>query len=332
VRVLILELVFLRCNNIEMNNLNNSSGSTEFLNSLVEEISTKDKLHAKKIKGNISSLVENYPNEFAELLGLVRSYFDDMGLKPDRIAGDYLKMIKDMRIEGLYFYKHGKYRCESQHIANQYVYSKPEVMNYYMNALLVSQIMWKHHFNVFMYFQKQMQSLLKGMKDIKILDVGPGHGFFSFLIKKEFPEYRSIDIVDISETSLDMTKRIVGLDSDKIKYYKADIFDYDDSCKYDFIVLGEVIEHLDEPVKILKKLSNLLNEGGLIWITTPTNSPALDHVYLFKTKDEVFHLMSEAGIDVIDSCSYFAEDMDEETAIKNKITNLVGMFCKKSSS
>jgi 2-polyprenyl-3-methyl-5-hydroxy-6-metoxy-1,4-benzoquinol methylase len=98
--------------------------------------------------------------------------------------------------------------------------------------------------------------------------------------------------------------------------------------KYDFIVLGEVLEHLDEPKEILVKLSKLLKPGGLLWITTPTNAPALDHVYLFNTKEEVVTLINDSGLETVASCNYFAEDMDEKTALKNKITNLVGLFCK----
>ena len=299
-----------------------------FLAELVNAISIKDKLHSKKIKANISFLQEKYPVQLEELIGLVKDYFDNLNLTSEQIADDYLKMIKDMRTEGLYFYKHGKYRCENQQIAYEYVYSKPEVMTYYMNALLVSQIMWKHHFNIFIYFQKQLKTLFNKQAKLDILDIGPGHGFFSFLIKKEFPDYEKIDIVDISDTSLEMTKNIIGYDENKINYYKRDIFEYDDVNKYDFIFLGEVLEHLDEPKNILIKLSKLLKSGGFLWITTPTNSPALDHVFLFKTQEDVLNLVKDSGLDIVDSCNYFAEDMNEQDALKNKITNLVGLFCK----
>ena len=308
--------------------MGNIQNNVFFLEELVAEIDKKDKLHSKKINGNIAYVKEHFPAQLDELLGLVKAYFKNLGLDSERIASDYLKMIKDMRTEGLYFYKHGKYRCDSQDIANEYVYSKPEVMTYYMNALLISQVMWKHHFNIFMYFQSHLKTLFKGYSTICILDIGPGHGFFSYLVKKEFPDYETIDIVDISDTSLEMTKKIIGFDGEKIKYTKINIFDYDDSSKYDFIVLGEVLEHLDEPKQILIKLSKLLKPGGLLWITTPTNSPALDHVYLFKTKEEVLTLIADSGLVTVDSCNFFAEDMDEETALKTRITNLVGLFCK----
>ena len=328
----ILVHVFSGCKHHDMNNLQHNQAAIEFLDDLVEEISKKDKLHSKKIIGNISFLKSRYPEELEELTGMVRNYFINLNLGSERIAGDYLKMINDMRTEGLFFYRNGKYRCANAQIAYEYVYSRPEVMSYYMNALLVSQIMWKHHFNMFMYLQSHLKTLLKNHSNISILDVGPGHGFFSYIIKKEFPDYEKIDIADISETSLEMTKKILGADGTKINYYLTDIFEYPDTNKYDLIVLGEVLEHLDEPEKILVKLSKLLKPGGLLWLTTPTNSPALDHVYLFKTKEDVLKLVADSGLTTVDSCNYFAEDMDEAAALKNKITNLVGLFCKNSKS
>lgn len=303
-----------------------------FLNELVLEIERKDRLHSKKIHGNIEVLTRDFPELYLELVERVRVYFSGMNLSTERIASDYLKMIRDMRVEGLYFYKHGKYRCENMKVANDYVYSKPDVMSYYMHALLVSQILWKHHFNIFVYFQKQLASVFGQKKDLRILDIGPGHGFFSLLVQKEFPQYSKLDIVDISATSLEMTKKILGTDGEKIKYHLSDVFDYEVNEKYDFIVLGEVLEHLDEPQLILKKLSLLLSDTGLLWITTPTNSPALDHVYLFKTKEEVLTLIGQSGLDTVNSCNFFAEDMDEATALKNKITNLVGLFAKNKKS
>jgi 2-polyprenyl-3-methyl-5-hydroxy-6-metoxy-1,4-benzoquinol methylase len=303
--------------------------SIKYIDNLVLEISKQDKLHAKKVQSNLLYLTNNFKEQFEELVGLVQSYFQGLSFSEERVANDYLKMIRDMRTEGLYFYRNGKYRCDNQRTAFEYVYSKPDVMTYYMNALLVSQIMWKHHFNMFIFFQKTLNKLNKKDRNFTILDIGPGHGFFSYLVKKEFPDYERIDIVDISETSLEMTKSIIGFDNGKINYKLKDIFEYNDAQKYDFIVLGEVIEHLDEPEFILQKLASLLNPDGLLWLTTPTNAPALDHVYLFNHRQEVFSLVARAGLQIVTSCNFYAEDVNEETAQKAKVTDLVGIFCKR---
>jgi 2-polyprenyl-3-methyl-5-hydroxy-6-metoxy-1,4-benzoquinol methylase len=302
-----------------------------FLNEIIERIRSKDKLHSKKIDTNISYFFTKHRDQFEELLKLVHIYFDTLSLSPTHVAENYLKMVNDMRREGLYFYKNGKYRCENQSIAYEQVYSKTEIMSYYMNALLISQILWKHHFKIFVYFENSLKNLFPSDSRLKILDIGPGHGFFSYIVKKHFRNYEKLDIVDISETSLEMTRRIIKSDGDKINYFKKDIFDYEDSGQYDLILLGEVIEHLDSPRDILVKLSRLLKKNGILWVTTPTNAPALDHVYLFSTKQEVIDLVEGSSLNIIDECNFFAEDVDEEIAIRQRITNLVGLFCKSSN-
>ena len=300
-----------------------------FLEDILNEIGLRDKLHFKKINGNIEYIKRNHSTQFYELFGLIYKYFQNKNLSATNVVDSYLSMINDMRKEGLYFYKNGKYRCSNQSEAYEYVYSLPNVMTYYMHALLISQILWKHHFNIFIYFQSQIKELFKNKKELSILDIGPGHGFFSYIVKNEFKDFNAIDIVDISETSLNMTKEILGEENGKIQYNLQDIFDYNDTVKYDFIIIGEVIEHLDKPQEILKKISNLLTEDGMVWITTPTNSPAIDHVYLFNSKEEVYQLMNASNLEVIETCNYLSEDVTEEFATKHKITDLVGLFCKR---
>ena len=305
-----------------------NAGEYIFLNDIIEEIKKADKLHTKKIIGNVDFLKKEYPYEYGLLLKMIHTYFINLDYSPAKVATDYLKMVRDMRKEGLYFYKNNEYSCKSQNIANEKVYSRPEIMGYYMSALLISQILWKHHFCIFIYFKTRITDYFDKKSRIKILDIGPGHGFFSFFIQETFPEFDKIDFVDISETSLSMTKNIIG-ENEKLNYYLKDIFDFDEINKYDFIVLGEVLEHLDKPQEILLKLSRLLSDNGVLWITTPTNSPALDHVYLFKTKEEVISLIDTCNLVVDNDVNYFAEDVTEEVALERRITNLVGLFCRK---
>ena len=66
-----------------------------------------------------------------------------------------------------------------------------------------------------------------------------------------------------------------------------------------------MLEHLDKPVEILKKLSDLLADNGVLWLTTPTNSPALDHVYLFRSKEDVTDLIKLSGFNVNDFNNLF---------------------------
>ncbi|GHV79567.1 SAM-dependent methyltransferase [Spirochaetia bacterium] len=239
-------------------------------------------------------------------------------------------MIRDFKIEFLYFKRHGEYSCKNQTEANEKVYSNEEVMTYYMYALLISQVLWKHHFDIFIYLKRKLPHFIKTEKNVKVLDVGPGHGFYSYIIKNEYPAYDCLDIIDISRNSLDMTEKMLG-EERRIHYINMDIFYFNSESKYDLIILGEVLEHLDNPRLILLKLSELLNDDGVLWITAPVNSPAIDHVYLFKSRKEIIDLIEESNLQVIESISFSSEGrMDEETSNKNKITTVSALFCKKS--
>ena len=197
-----------------------------------------------------------------------------------------------------------------------------------MNALLLSQILWVHHFKMLMFFNNQLnEAYLKNT--VNVLDIGPGHGFFSYLIMENLPSITEIDIVDISDGSLEMTKSIIGDGHGKIRYFNRDIFTYDSSNRYDLIILGEVLEHLDEPLLILGKLHDLLNDNGYLWLTTPTNAPALDHVYLFRDKEDIVQLLNAADFYVEHEFGCFAEDVPEEIAYKFDISYLYGSFLKK---
>ena len=49
--------------------------------------------------------------------------------------------------------------------------------------------------------------------------------------------------------------------------------------KFDLVILSEVIEHTNDPTSLIKSISNLQNQGGLIYITTP-NYNSLEHKIL----------------------------------------------------
>lgn len=301
-----------------------------FLQDLILEIGKKDALHSRKIKKDLSIITQNHQTQFNELLDMIVQYFSSQGITPEFLASDYLKMINDMRKEGKYFLKHGLYSCKDQSMAYENVYSRGDIMSYYMNALLISQILWKHHFDMFIYFRETLKKYYTQNDKITILDVGPGHGFFSYIIKTDIPGYLQLDIVDISESSLEVTKQIIADSSEKIFYFNDDVFNFESPHKYDLIILGEVLEHLDKPMEILTKLSNLLTDTGVLWLTAPTNAPAIDHVYLFKSKQDVVDLIELSGFGVTDIFGCYSENVDEEYAIKNKITQLIGAFCKKT--
>jgi 2-polyprenyl-3-methyl-5-hydroxy-6-metoxy-1,4-benzoquinol methylase len=305
------------------------TGEEIFLNDVLNYIKEHDPLHYKKVRVNVDRLSKDYKKEFYTFLSLLYKFFSQKNIAADKVAEQYLKMINDMRMEGITFKREKKYSCANQHEAYLKVYSQPHIMEYYMNALLMSQVLWNHHFKMLMFFNEQLGKPLFSNVNT-VLDIGPGHGFFSYLVQSNIKTADDIDIVDISDSSLAMTKSIIGDGNGKFRYYNRDIFNYESDKKYDLIILGEVLEHLDHPLDILKKLSTLLSDKGMLWLTTPTNAPALDHVYLFRSKEEITDLLAEAGFKVEIEYGCYAEDVTEELAKKFDISYLYGAFLRNN--
>ena len=61
--------------------------------------------------------------------------------------------------------------------------------------------------------------------------------------------------VDISKTSLDLTEKIISYffnnSSLNIKFLNDDIINLDDEKKFDYISMGEILEHVNDPKKCL---------------------------------------------------------------------------------
>lgn len=287
----------------------------KYFDRILNEIEIYDPIHSKTL---VESIEKRKTKSFSHLRDIVCGYFIKQNIPASQVAHDYLHMIRDMRREHYYFDIYNEYSCKSQQEAFDRVYSDVVVMSYYMNALMISQLLWVHHYDMLMFFREILRRYGEGGSNERVLDIGAGHGLFSKMIQEDMPNYQSIDIIDLSNESLGMSKMILG--EEKITYYQKNIINFSTFRKYDVIILGEILEHLDMPFEVLRDVvKELLCDAGCIWITVPTNAPAIDHISLFRSKEEVFELVKKAGLEIV--TSHITE--------ANSLTHLVGVFCEK---
>ena len=83
---------------------------------------------------------------------------------------------------------------------------------------------------------------------------------------EEFNPNSIFSAVDISKTSLDMTKSIISffnLRTENTMFINDDMLNIvKNDNVYDFITMGEVLEHVNYPYKLLSKLKSLLSKSG----------------------------------------------------------------------
>ena len=240
-----------------------------------------------------------------------------------KLAGAYLEMLDQMMFARKEFLHSGKYYSKNQEEAFQHTYDNESFMTNYMLGLALSQFLWRHHYLMFSYYKKIIKNQKSKIKNQKILEVGSGHGLFLLEMLKIIDTSNVIDVVDISKSSIRITQNIIkSIDREyikNIKFYNSDISCYKTDQKYDFITMGEVIEHVDDPLTILKSLNSLLSDNGKLFITTCVNCPTIDHVYLFDNVNDIRILANEAGFEVDSELVIPTEDKSDEYLERFKV-------------
>lgn len=153
-----------------------------------------------------------------------------------------------------------------------------------------------------MYFsvQKNLERLSE-LKKEKILEVGSGLGYLTFALQTAGYNVKGLDI---SQTAVDMATNEFG-----DFYIHSDISDFSksNSGSIDIVILTEVIEHINEPLKFIEQILLLLKPGGHIIITTP-NKSLLPNTIVWKTENPPVH------------CWWFSEESLSFIAVKNNCT------------
>lgn len=109
------------------------------------------------------------------------------------------------------------------------------------------------------YLTKNCRDFLSG--DMKILDYGSGDGYLSYTLKKINKDLR-VHATDYLFEDNDFYKNI---DCFKIE----DIFS--NKQKYNLIILRHVLEHIEDPFKIINQLLKKLEPGGCILVEVPNH-------------------------------------------------------------
>ena len=146
-------------------------------------------------------------------------------------------------------------------------------------------------------------------KDLSILDVGCACGGDFLYLQSLNPTVRCYGI-ELNDITARVASKFAEVRAEDVE--KINVPEWED--KFDYIIMGDIIEHLRNPLAALKHMYRLLKHGGKIVISTPNighisiilnllnarfpyaDSGILDrtHVHFF-TKIEMLNMLTEVG-------------------------------------
>jgi len=110
----------------------------------------------------------------------------------------------------------------------------------------------------------------KDLSQSDILDVGSGTCVFLGAIKGQV---RSTACIDPDAQAVSHAINYVGVDM----AHTGTLADFGSSPLFDIITFNKVLEHVLEPVAILKQASRLLKDGGIIYVELPEGDRTATH-------------------------------------------------------
>ena len=244
----------------------------------------------------LAKTFKEYPKDLIETLEDIAILIDSLIEKElPLFTNNYKWMCDRFKEEQLYFHRNKKYRLNTIEEAKEKIYDNDEYMSKYIRGILLSQLFWPNHARAFYFYKTQF--LPKNKENYSHLDIGAGHGLFLALTALD-PKHGQLEAWDISATSLQETKNTLKTMNitEEINVLEQDVLD--DSGirdRYDSLICSEVLEHTEDPESGLRHILSILKPGGRAFINVPVNSPAPDHLFLWRSTDEVRSLFTEIG-------------------------------------
>jgi len=144
---------------------------------------------------------------------------------------------------------------------------------------------------------KRMQ-MVEGLEEgMKVVELGCGISSFCQTLKDKFPNCE-VHALDFGGDIIERLK----INYPQIKYKRGDATKtpYEDNY-FDYVVAGELIEHIPDPEDLVKEMYRICKNGGVISISTPflermwrPNDIPAEHLWEFN-RDDMHGLFSKYG-------------------------------------
>lgn len=161
------------------------------------------------------------------------------------------------------------------------------------------------------WYVENVLQIEKSKGTVRILDAGCGFGQYDRFMLRAFPGAK-IDAVDVKQDYLDDCKFYFKKDIDDgfIRFSKQDLLEPKIKKKYHMVLCVDVLEHIEEDVKVMKNMCDVLKPGGYFLMHSPSHLAEDDadgdesfvgeHARAGYSKEELSEKFRSAGLEPVD--------------------------------
>lgn len=202
-----------------------------------------------------------------------------------------------------------------KHCSNLFVYNFPKssigLINGHYTKRGDKKLQYKFYLGGYNPIFNQFKKLTQGTE---YLEIGTGTGEM-LAIALEFGYHA--EAVEICKEDCERISAFLGVD-----VHWCDVTNYETEKQYDVIVMGDVLEHVIEPVRVLKKVKQMLKKDGVLWISTPNYNSA--YARMEKFTHCMWHALNHYTYVSFESLNELLQDINMEVVHYDMSTRYIG--------
>ncbi len=102
-----------------------------------------------------------------------------------------------------------------------------------------------------------------------------------------------------------------------------------EGVKADVFTMFEVLKHVPNPGDMLERIKQVTTDNAQIFVSTVINSPMPDHIYLFRSIQDVLNIVESHGFTVENRICAAANNKDLETAEHKELPITIALRLRK---
>ncbi len=222
----------------------------------------------------------------------------------ERSMGAFSRFSEGVAMSQGRYERAGHYENSSYQEMNDTLYGQRHEMDDYLWGVYLTNTLWAHHMDITLFYLDRFVAKLPGAA--QILEIAPGHGGWGLLALDACPD-ATLEGFDISPSSLAIAGSLAksaGYEA-RAHYQVQDALTLVDGPaeRAGFCVCNFLVEHLEEPERLLQAMTHVLKPGGRAFFSGALTAAQVDHIYEFKFESELVLLAEKAGFRVLESLS-----------------------------
>ena len=234
------------------------------------------------------------------LLGWVLGARGDDGLAA--VVDAFARFSSDVIVAQARYEATGAYASRTYAEVKAAVYDQRAVMDEYLWGVLLTNVLWPHHFELHTFFERSFLAKLVGARSL--LEIGSGHGGWGIEALVHYPDLR-LEGFDISPSSIAIAGQLAAAAgvASRATYRQGDALALPEGPSYEVVVCCFLVEHLEDPDALFAAIAARLCGGGHAFVTGALTAAQIDHIYEFRRESELVVLAERYGMRALETLS-----------------------------